>query len=611
MTALHQLKKCFKQMRRKKNLSQVTQEKSELGKVLTALDLTALGVGCTLGVGVYVLPGLVARETAGPAVIVSFFLAAVTSILAGLSFAEFGARVPKAGSAYIYSYVTMGEFVAFTIGWTLIMEYIIGTASVARGLSVYIDTLVGHQMETFYRSIYEIEGSKFLSEYFDIFSFLISIIVTMGLAYGVKESMIINNLLTFVNIAVVLFVITCGAFHLDWDNWALPDQEVPFSAGVGGFFPFGVMGAIKGASTCFYGYVGFDVISTSGEEVKNPAKSVPLSIIFSLLIVFVAYSGISGVLTLMWPYYLQDTQAPIPYAFDQVGWHWAATLVSVGGVFGLLASLFSGMFPLPRVIYSMANDGLLFRNLGEVHPKYRTPFKGTVIAGFITGIMGAAFELKHLVDLMSIATLLTYTIVSTCVLVLRYREDEEGEDVRTPLLSPPKKTPIDRFQVLQQLVTFKSPAPSRVSSAAANINIILFCLFSVILSHVLVHFELDLTNGSMEPAVAVCCLVTLMVVILILIALQPSDTSKLPFKTPWVPFVPGLSIFLNVYLMILMSFDTWVRFLVWMIAGYLIYFTYGLWQSNERRRDVPVVYDNLQSDMETLDDRPKRSSPVI
>ncbi|KAF6209841.1 hypothetical protein GE061_015593 [Apolygus lucorum] len=610
MTFLHKLKKCFKQMRKKKNLSHVAEEKSELGKVLTALDLTALGVGCTLGVGVYVLPGLVAKETAGPAVIVSFFLAAVTSILAGLSFAEFGARVPKAGSAYIYSYVTMGEFVAFTIGWTLIMEYIIGTASVARGLSVYIDTLVGHQMETFYRSIYDIEGSQFLSPYFDIFSFLISIIVTMGLAYGVKESMVVNNLLTFVNIAVVLFVITCGAFHIDWDNWTLPDQEVPFSAGVGGFFPFGVIGAIKGASTCFYGYVGFDVISTSGEEVKNPSKSVPMSIIFSLLIVFVAYSGISGVLTLMWPYYLQDTQAPIPYAFDQVGWHWAATVVSVGGVFGLLASLFSGMFPLPRVIYAMANDGLLFRNLGEVHPKYRTPFKGTVIAGFITGIMGAAFELKHLVDLMSIATLLTYTIVSACVLVLRYSEDEEDEGVRSPLLSPPKKTSIDCCQVLQQLVYFKSPSPSRVSSAAANINIILYCLLSVTLSHVLVHFEVDLTNGSLGPSLAVCALVCLLAIILILISLQPSYTSKLAFKTPWVPFVPGLSIFLNIYLMILMSFDTWVRFLIWMIAGYLIYFTYGLWQSNERRKDVPVVYDSLQSDMETLDERPQRSSQM-
>ncbi|XP_014242378.1 cationic amino acid transporter 3-like [Cimex lectularius] len=581
----------LKQLGRRKVLSQVNQETSELNKVLSTLDLVALGVGCTLGVGVYLLPGLVAKDIAGPGVVLSFFFAAVISALAGLCFAEFGARVPKAGSAYIYSYVTIGEFVAFTIGWNLIIEYIIGTASVARGLSEYMDKMLGNHMAEFFKQIYCLEGSSFLSPYFDLFAFGISVIVTIGLAFGVKESMAINNLLTFVNVSVVIFVIVIGAFQIDTSNWNLKSAGLPETAGTGGFLPFGMMGVIKGAATCFYGYVGFDVIATSGEEVKNPRRSIPLGIIFSLLIVFIAYFGLSAVLTLMWPYYLQDTEAPIPFAFTSLGMSWAAWIVAVGGVFGLLASLFSGMFPLPRVIYAMAQDGLLFSWLGKVHSKYKTPFVGTLVAGVLTGLMGAVFELKHLVDLMSIGTLLAYTIVAGCILLLRYREPEqtvednfsESFSEGTCLIS--RKTKVTRPDIFLQYFNHHGlQRPTGITSAIVVLNTTVFSVLSIVLSYILVYHESDLIDSQIGPLVCCCVVVFIMAITLVSTCLQPSDTATLHFKAPFVPLLPALSILLNVYLMMLMDVDTWLRYLVWMAIGYAIYLSYGVTHSEERKK---------------------------
>nr|CAD7410101.1 unnamed protein product [Timema cristinae] len=320
----------FTKLNRKKTFSGGLEE-SKLARVLTTLDLTALGVGSTLGVGVYVLAGSVAKTTAGPAVVLSFLIAAIASVFAGLCYAEFGARVPRAGSAYVYSYVCVGEFVAFIIGWNLILEYVIA----------------------------------------------------------------------------------------DIKNWKIPKEEIPADAGEGGFFPFGITGVIKGAATCFYGFVGFDCVATTGEEARNPRKAIPISIIISLLIIFLAYFGLSTVLTLMWPYYLQDADAPIPYAFSQIGWPVARWIVSVGAIFGLFASLLGALFPLPRVIYAMSSDGLVFRSLGNVHPRFQTPVVGTILAGLLTGIMASLFDLKHLVDMMSIGTLMAYSIVAACVMLLR------------------------------------------------------------------------------------------------------------------------------------------------------------------------------------------------
>uniref|UniRef100_A0A1B6KPK8 Cationic amino acid transporter C-terminal domain-containing protein n=1 Tax=Graphocephala atropunctata TaxID=36148 RepID=A0A1B6KPK8_9HEMI len=250
---------------------------TKLKRVLGLADLTMLGVGSTLGLGVYVLAGAVAKTDAGPAVTISFLIAAVASAFAGLCYAEFAARVPKAGSAYIYSYVTVGELAAFIIGWNLILEYVIGTASVARGLSNYIDSLSGKVMSTSLTEALPI-GVSWLSPYPDFLSCGFILVLALLLAWGVKESSFLNNVFTVVNLCTVTLVIVVGAFYINIQNWALDPASIPEKAsgdkdikvGAGGFMPFGVSGIMAGAAKCFYGFVGFDCVATTGEEAKKP-----------------------------------------------------------------------------------------------------------------------------------------------------------------------------------------------------------------------------------------------------------------------------------------------------------------------------------------------------
>lgn len=411
---------------RKRPLEDATETK--LAKVLSTLDLTALGIGSTLGVGVYVLAGEVSKSTAGPAVILSFLIAAIASVFAGLCYAEFGARVPKAGSAYVYSYVSIGEFIAFVIGWNLVLEYAIGSASVVKGLSTYLDSLLDKVMSQWFREHIPMDVS-FLGEYPDFFALGVILLFSIGLALGARESSKINNVFTLLNLSVVLYVIVTGLFKVDASNWSIPAEDVPEGFGEGGFAPYGISGIIKGAAICFYGFIGFDCIATAGEEAKNPKRSIPISIIISLFVIFMAYFSISTVLTMMLPYFEQDENAPLPFVFKSYGWTVAEYIVSIGAIFGLFASLMGAMFPLPRVIYAMASDGLIFSIMGQIHPRFKTPFWGTLIAGTLTGLLAAIFNLSQLVSMMSIGTLLAYSMVAACVLLLRFEIDREVDAV--------------------------------------------------------------------------------------------------------------------------------------------------------------------------------------
>lgn len=347
---------------------------SKLARVLSLLDLTGLGVGSTLGLGVYVLAGSVAYEQAGPAVVISFLVAAVASAIAALCYAEFAARVPKAGSAYIYSYVSIGEFAAFSIGWNLILEYVIGTSSVARGMSGYIDALIDNKMSNALRDAMGM-NVDFLSDYPDFFSFVVVLILAALLAYGVKESTLMNNIFTGVNLCVIAIVLVAGGMNSDSANWNIKPEDIPegINGGSGGFAPYGFAGIMAGAAKCFYGFVGFDCIATTGEEAKNPSRNIPLAIVISLIIIFLAYFGISTVLTMALPYYLQNPEAPFPHLFDQLEWYEIKWIVSIGAIFALCTSLLGAMFPLPRVLYAMSSDGIIFKKLRTVHPKTQTP----------------------------------------------------------------------------------------------------------------------------------------------------------------------------------------------------------------------------------------------
>lgn len=307
-----------------------------------------------------------------------------------------------------------------------------------------------------------------LSPFPDFFAFIVVMLFTMALAFGAKESSVVNNIFTFLNLTVVLFVIIVGSFKSDPLNWNILPEDVKPGYGNGGFAPYGLGGIMKGAATCFYGFIGFDCIATAGEEAKNPKRSMPIAIITSLFVIFMAYFGISTVLTMMLPYYDQDPQAPLIHVFKVYGWDWAVYIVSTGAIFGLCASLMGSMFPLPRIVYAMSKDGLIFKWLGEVNERFHTPMYGTLFVGVLTGILAAFLDLRQLVNMMSIGTLMAYSIVAACVLLLRYEVSSEDEKLHIPTGISPS---IVRYFWNSDNVR----TPSKLTAAIVTVEVTLFC----------------------------------------------------------------------------------------------------------------------------------------
>lgn len=588
---------------RKKYVDPSSITDTKLSRCLTTLDLTALGIGSTLGAGIYVVAGQVAKDTAGPAVILSFLIAALASVLAGLCYAEFGARVPKTGSAYVYSYVTVGEFMAFVIGWNLILEYVIGTASVARAWSSYFDSLIHKSIQTFFRDNMPMSIGG-LSPYPDFFAFGITLLLTCILTLGVKESSRFNNIFTGVNLLVVLYVVICGFIKADLSNWSLPKPPLNSTtdkAGDGGFLPFGFSGVMSGAATCFYAFVGFDCIATTGEEVKNPQKAIPISIVLSLFGCFLAYFGVSAAITLMSPYYLLDHDAPLPEVFSKVGWDVARYIIAVGAVCGLSTSLLGAMFPLPRVIYAMASDGLLFQFLGTVSERFKTPVAGTLLSGLFAGFMAMMFDLKELVDMMSIGTLLAYTLVAVSVLLLRYRVNSFNQyraDDRDSLILNDTSS----VGYLQQMFNHKLCTPTHLSETVSFWNITIICVLIIAESLILIFLE-DFISSGVWWSIALVSVVGLLIFILVYSTwLQPQNQDLVNFKVPLLPILPVISVFVNVYLMLKLSSATWIRFGVWMFLGFLIYFSYSLPHSVESQHDEHIPLSPRSDQDESSDD---------
>lgn len=567
------MKRCKRLQTIQKDATDDRDEKNHLGKSLNLLDLVGLGIGSTIGIGIYLLTGRVAKNLAGPAVILSFLIAAVASSLAGICFAEFGSRAPTAGSVYTFCYVTLGEFGAFAMGWNLITEYVIGAASVAKALSVYIDAFFGYPLKTIFCQIYQVHY-PFISEYFDFFSLFICLGFSVALAVGLKESVFLNNIVTGLNLLVVTFVTVYGSTFSNFNNWMLQVDNIPQSAGNGGFLPYGLEGVIKGAGACFYGFIGFDCIATTGEEVKNPQKVLPLAIIISLSVVFLAYLSISSVLTLMLPYYLQDELAPISYAFEINGCHWAKWLIYVGSFLGLYASFFGALYPISRITYTMANDGLLFKFFGKVHKKYKTPFSGTIFSGLITGVIAAAFDVEQLINLNAIGTLLSYTMVAACVIILRYSDNTE----ETPLLDVncgKSSSFLDTLKRVFNCGSYAVSSASQTTNSIVTIKVLVFCILSTV-------FCILLMSGTPFKVPLSLVLLCLMIQQLISIQTQSESQDAIPFKVPLVPYLPAISILINIYLMVAFDFYTWIRLIIWMLMGTIIYFAYGIFHSTER-----------------------------
>ncbi|KAL8578069.1 hypothetical protein ACOMHN_019785 [Nucella lapillus] len=401
---------------------------TELRRCLTTFDLTLLGIGHMVGSGIYVLSGTIVNTKAGPSAILSYLFAGVAALLSALCYAEFGARIPKAGSAYSYTYVTIGEIWGFLVGWNLLLEYVLGTAAVGRSWSGTVDSLFDGAIRngTLKYVGYLSHDSEWVSEYPDFLAAGIIMVMFLVVSAGAKQSLILNSLFTILNMFVILFILCFGFSHADVAYWT--DSQF------GGFFPFGVSGTLSAAASCFFAYIGFEGIGVAGEEAHNPAKSIPLATLVAILVVTVTYMSATSALTLMVPYYDVSLTAAFPAALERVGATWERYLVTVGTLIGISCSMLGGAFGMPRTVYAMANDGLLLRCLGNVNPFTHTPILSTLLFGTLTAILALFISMETLVEFLSVGTLFVYSVVAANLIILRYSPDERFKMPLVPYL---------------------------------------------------------------------------------------------------------------------------------------------------------------------------------
>jgi APA family basic amino acid/polyamine antiporter len=426
---------------------------NRLRRVLGPVTLTSLGVGAIIGAGIFVSTGAIARQTAGPALMLSYVAAGVVCIFAALCYAEFASMVPVAGSAYTYAYATLGEVFAWIIGWDLVLEYAVGSAVVANGWSGYFQSVLGLVGITLPKALsgpavaYNEHSTNFMhldptGSYINLPAVIVVALVTVVLVVGIRESARFNAAMVILKLAAVLFVILVGAFFINADNWA------PFAPyGYTGLNLFGYhvagevdasgkpLGMLAGAALAFFAYIGFDSVSTHSEEAKNPQRDVPIGIVASLAICTVLYIAVVAVLTGMVRYSELDVAAPVADAFDRVGLRWAHGLIAIAGVAGITSVLLVMMLSQPRVLLAMARDGLVpYSFFGAVHERFRTPYKSTILTGVFVGLLAAFLPIDVLLELVNIGTLLAFVIVCAAVLIMRRTHPDAERPFRAPLV---------------------------------------------------------------------------------------------------------------------------------------------------------------------------------
>ena len=419
-----------------------------LKRVLGPVQLTALGVGAIIGAGIFVATGAAAHNVAGPALMISYVVAGITCVFAALCYAEFASMAPVAGSAYTYAYTTMGELFGWIIGWDLVLEYAVGSATVANGWSSFFqslipDTWIPHVLKRA-PIVYDAAAGHFVktNSIVDLPAVLIVVIVTAILVKGIQESASFNATMVGIKVAAVLFVIIVGIFYIKGDNYT---PYAPY--GWGGLNLFGKtvwgevspggtpVGMLAGSAIIFFAYIGFDSVSTHAEEAKKPNRDVPIAIVLSLIICTVLYVLVVWVLTGMVKYNQIDTGAGVSSAFKSVGLNWAEFIIAAAGVAGITSVLLVMMLSAPRVFLAMARDGLVPPSFfADVHPKFRTPWKSTILVGSFVAVGAGLLPIDALLQMTNIGTLFAFTVVCIAVLIMRKTNPDAERPFRCPLV---------------------------------------------------------------------------------------------------------------------------------------------------------------------------------
>jgi basic amino acid/polyamine antiporter, APA family len=387
-----------------------------LKRTLNVVNITAMGIGAIVGTGIFVLTGVAAARYAGPGLILSFIVAGIVSGLAALCYAEFASVVPIAGSAYTYSYATLGELIAWIIGWDLILEYAVGAAAVSIGWSGYFTDLLQAIGIILPKAL---TISPFSGGIVNLPAVIIILLITGLLIRGTSESSTVNTVIVAIKIAVVLFFLVVGFGHINPANWSP-------------FLPFGPGGILRGASIIFFAYIGFDQVSTTAEEAKNPARDLPLGIIFSLIICTILYILVTAVLTGLVSYRQLDVASPVSHALILLGLNAAGSIISVGAICGLTTVLLVLLFGQSRIFFSMSRDGLLPAFFSHVHTRFRTPYISTLLVGIIVALVAGFTPIDVVAELTNIGTLAAFALVSLAVLILRRTQPNLHRAFRVP-----------------------------------------------------------------------------------------------------------------------------------------------------------------------------------
>ncbi|XP_021851278.1 cationic amino acid transporter 2, vacuolar [Spinacia oleracea] len=578
----------------------------QLAKALTVPHLVAIGVGSTIGAGVYILIGTVAREHSGPALAISFLIAGIAAALSAFCYAELASRCPSAGSAYHYSYICVGESVAWLIGWALILEYTVGGSAVARGISPNLALLFGG--ENSLPSFMARQYIPVLDITVDPCAAVLVFIVTGLLCVGIKESTFAQGIVTSGNVCAMIFIIIAGAYLGFQNGW--PGYELS-----AGYFPFGVDGMLAGSATVFFAYIGFDSVASTAEEVKHPQRDLPLGIAAALSICCALYMLVSIVVIGLVPYFAMDPDTPISSAFTSHGLHWAAYIITVGAVTALCSTLMGSLLPQPRILMAMSRDGLLPSFFSDVNKKTQVPVNSTVITGIVAALLSFSMDVSQLAGMVSVGTLLAFTMVAISLLIIRYvppdvvplpsslqdsidtvtlrysgftKDFGSSTDIDKPLLdnvTVEVSFPVLLKQVADGSYTLSDDNRRKVAGWTIMLTCVGVLLLTSAASYVglpsMIRYTLCGVGGGL-----------LLSGLTVLTCIDQDDARHNfghtgGFVCPLVPLLPIVCILINVYLLINLGADTWMRVSVWLAIGVVVYLVYG--RRNSSLRDVVYV----------------------